>query len=101
MKKVPKSIFICDPNIKKKFIDGYKNYNLEDTLKIRYSICAINHSIFKKKQIMKYSRKNTKIIDIWNHLKTDQFIQKNERIFTGAGGFIGRELVNQLSKNKK
>ena len=76
-KKVPKSIFICDPNIKKKFIDGYKNYNLKDTLKNSDIVfIAINHSIFKKKQIMKYSRKNTKIIDIWNHLKTDQFIQK-------------------------
>ena len=35
---------------------------------------AINHTVFKKKQIMKYSKNKSKIVDIWNHLKTDQLI---------------------------
>lgn len=76
-KKVPKSIFICEPNIQKKFIGEYKNYNLIETLKNSDIVfIAINHSAFKKKQIMKHTKKNTKIIDIWNHLKTDLFILK-------------------------
>lgn len=74
-KKVPKSIFICDPNIKSKFIGDYKNSSILETLKNSDIVfIAINHTVFKKKQIMKYSKKKSKIVDIWNHLKTDQLI---------------------------
>ena len=87
----------------KKFIDGYKNYNLKDTLKNSDIVfIAINHSIFKKKQIMKYARKIQKSLISGTILKLTSLFKKMKRILiTGAGGFIGRELVNQLSKIKK
>ena len=50
-KKVPKSIFICDPNIKSKFIGDYKNSSILETLKNSDIVfIAINHTVFKKKQ---------------------------------------------------
>ena len=58
-----------------------KQCSLESIFLLQYAIYPIKKQIFwmnikRLRNGRKYARKNTKIIDIWNHLKTDQFIQK-------------------------
>ena len=78
-KKVPKRIVLCEPNIKSKILDNYPNLSLNEILKDSDIIfIAINHTIFKKDIIFKKIKKNTKVVDIWNHLKKDLFIVEKE-----------------------
>ena len=76
-KKLPKNIFLSEPCSKQKFLDVYENRSTEFVIKNSNIIfIAINHDKFKRDEILKKIKKNTVIVDIWNHLKKNKFIYK-------------------------
>ncbi len=73
-KKVPKKIILSDPRSNQKKLGAYINYDYKEVLKKSDIIyIAINHDNFIKRNLLKFSKKKTIFVDIWNHLKENTF----------------------------
>ena len=71
----PKCLYKFDDGstLLSKNIEAIKKYGFKNSDII---FIAINHDKFKKKEILKKLKKNTIVVDIWNHLKKNKFIYK-------------------------
>ena len=74
-REVPKKVLLCEPNIPKKNIEGFKNTDLNSCLKKADIIfIAINHDAFNKETILGKIKKNAWCVDLWNVLGQKQLV---------------------------
>jgi len=82
---VPKSIKICEPNLKEVELQQYPNLSLEETLRNSDIVfIAVNHDQFESRKILSYSKAGTWFVDLWNCLKCQQVIFQIQNVVTST-----------------